>query len=59
VSVKKIVKKQKPKEILNVLNRVYSETESREEATLSGRSKEYFFKKVLKEEFSGRRRSKS
>ena len=59
MSVKKIVKKQKPKEILNVLNHVYSETESREEATLRERSKKYFFKKVLKEEFSDRRRSTS
>jgi hypothetical protein len=55
VSVKKIVRKQEPKEILRVLNRVYSETESREEASLRERSKKYFSKKILKEEFSCRR----
>ncbi len=45
----------KAKEILNVLNDAYLETESIDEATLRERSKKYFSKKILKEKFSGRR----
>jgi len=45
----------KTKEILSRLNEAYSETESINEATLREKSKQYFAKKILKEEFSRRR----
>ena len=53
--VKKFLKKMKTKEILSRLNEAYSETESINEATLREKSKQYFAKKILKEEFSRRR----
>ena len=50
VAVNRSTKKLKSKEILNALNAAYSETQSTEEATLRGKSKTYYLKKILKEE---------
>jgi hypothetical protein len=52
VAVKYFLKKLKSKEILNALNKAYSETESPEEATLREKSKTYYSKKILKEELT-------
>lgn len=50
MAVKEFLEKRKSKEVLNVLNEVYSESESPEEITVREKGKRYFAKKILKEE---------
>ncbi len=50
MAVKEFLEKRKSKELLNVLNEVYSESESPEEITVREKGKRYFTKNILKEE---------
>jgi len=54
MAVKKFIKRMKTKEILIRLNEAYSGKESVNETTLREKSKGYFSKKILKQEFFGR-----
>ena len=49
MAIKVFLEKLKTKELLNALNKVYSEPESLEETTLRGKSKGSYSKKILKE----------
>ena len=50
MAVEEFLEKRKSEAVLNVLNEVYSESESPEEITVREKSKRYFAKKILKEE---------
>ena len=49
MAIKVFLEKLKSKELLNALNKVYSQPESLEETTLREKSKAYYSKKKLKE----------
>ncbi len=51
LAIKEFMKKMESQDLLNTLNKIYSEEEPVEEKTLRRKSKKYYSKKVLKEPF--------
>ncbi len=51
LAVKEFMKKVESQDLLNALNKAYSEEETVEEKTLRRKSKKYYSKKILKELF--------